>query len=339
MKSLILIINLQIIFIFFVGCSKSMVLLSGQTMGTTYSIKYWSNLKDLNKLKVHKKVEFELHSVNQTMSTYVKDSELSRLNKSDKINEWINISPDLFIVLTEAKYIHMITKGAFDITIGPLVNIWGFGPLGRKKKPTDGEISKILKKIGTEKFSIKKVGKKYLFKKQIKDLYLDLSAIAKGFGVDEIASSLERLGIINYLIEVGGEVKTKGVKNNGKKWKIAVEAPLEGERSYNKIISLSNKSIATSGNYRNFFKKDGIKFHHTIDPHTGRPVNRNIKSATVISKKSCMRADALATAFMVLGEVEGQKIANDLNISTFFIYSEGVILKEAMSHRFKEESF
>ncbi|MFD2200479.1 FAD:protein FMN transferase [Shivajiella indica] len=288
------------------------LVLSGNTMGTTYRIVY---LDDLNR-DFQESVDSLLMVFNQSLSTYIADSELSRFNQSDSLQFEL---PFLLPVLKSSKEVHMLTQGAFDPTVGPLVNLWGFGPGGPQLKDSVN-INTMLALVDFNSIEFDSVQVKKLKPK----MYLDFSAIAKGYGVDIVAGFLQDKGIDNMLVEIGGELVAKGTNENGELWRVGVNKPEEISKpdELYSIIALSNRAMATSGNYRNYYEAGGMKISHTIDPATGRPVRHGLLSATVIAN-DCMRADALATAIMVMGTekaIELQKKNPDFEI--FLIYND-----------------
>jgi len=309
-------------------------------MGTTYSIKYYSTKTEPNIKLVNKEVNRLLIEVNRQMSTYIPTSEISRFNREIKSLTAFPISDDFFLVLKKSLEISKKTKGQFDPTIGPLVNLWGFGPSGDRKVPTEAQIEKAKSIVGFEKLNLDDQNKR--ISKTVDELYLDLSASAKGFGVDKISDYLESLKINNYMVEIGGEVRTKGSKG-GIPWKVAIEAPHPTDQSkpFQKILELKNHAVATSGNYRNYFEKNGKKFGHTIDFRTGRPTEHTLASVSVVTKGSCTEADALATALMVMGPFQGMSFAEENGLMALFVYrpsgqTEKVFIEKSSSH-FKKE--
>ena len=294
--------------------------LYGSTMGTSYSVVIPNLPNNISEQFIQSGIESLLEQVNQQMSTYIKDSELSQLNQSDA-SQWLSVSPELFDVIQSANSISKQTKGAFDVTIGPLVNLWGFGPaeLLVSATPSDEDINKARQVVGYHNLQIKAENR--LLRKQFKDLYIDLSAIAKGYGVDAVASYLDTLGIEDYLVEIGGELIGKGLSQRGDYWRVAVEKPLSGQRMVDRVIDVTDFAVATSGDYRNYFEKDGVRFSHTIDPRTGRPISHSLASVTVLSNEA-MLADAWATALMVLGEEEGYKLAEKKQLAAYFLFRQ-----------------
>ena len=289
------------------------VLINGLTMGTTYSIKIKTADTVVNQEKIRAGIEKILLEINQKMSTYIVDSELSVINFSNSLDSNL-ISDDLFKVISHANTISKTTNGAFDITVGPLVNLWGFGPNKSENKiPSNEEIELIKKNIGYKKIYLNK--ETTSIKKLHPDLYVDLSGIAKGFAVDKIALYLNSYNLENYLVEIGGELIAKGTNEDNEVWQIGIENP---NNNLAKIIGLKDIAMATSGDYRNYFEKNGVRYSHTINPNTGKPIKHKLASVTVLDK-TAMNADALATAFMVLGPAKTIELANELKIGVYLI--------------------
>lgn len=291
-------------------------------MGTEYHISWVSELSSERKLEaerisVQSDMDSLLAAINKSMSTYDTESELSLINKSLN-TDWQSISYDLYTVLDMAMEVNRNSSGAFDITVGPLVNLWGFGPTKQlDQRPVQDDIDQQLLKIGSSAIKLRHSDDLYELK-LTESRYIDLSAIAKGYAVDVLANHLEELGIVNYLVEVGGEISAGGKKSNDKPWRIAIETPSDNERLAQLVIPLSNEGIATSGDYRNFFTQDDHRFSHTIDGRTGYPVDHDLASVSVIHKSVAM-ADAWATALTVLGVEEGLKVAEKYELSAYFI--------------------
>ena len=287
-------------------------------MGTTYNVKFLST-PQTKKEAVAKEIEVVLKKVNQQMSTYQKDSEISYFNHQVRLS-WHKISPEFFTVTQYALELAKKTKGKFDPTIGPLVNLWGFGPDGKRKVPSKKQIEEAKIKVGFEKILLNK--KENSLKKTIPGVYLDLSASAKGFGVDKVAEFLDRMAVKAYLVEIGGEVRTKGLKGEQSPWKVAIQSPHpdQPEKPFFKVLDLVDMALATSGDYRNFFKEGGKKYSHTIDFKTGKPIEHTLASVSVALKENCMKADSLATALMVMGPVEGYHFAEKEGIAAYFIF-------------------
>jgi thiamine biosynthesis lipoprotein len=310
---------LALLLLFLAACSptpKAYIQLSGATMGTTYHVTL-RNPPDWNEARLQDELDQRLAAFNYIASTYIPDSELSLLNQLPA-QEWRVLSPMLFDILVMAIEVSWLSDGAFDVTVGPMVDLWGFGPQKREGKPSDTEIAKALEMVGFDRIELDKQGKKLL--KQ-RGLHIDLSAIAKGYGVDAVALWLESLGTKDYLFEIGGEMRVAGLSPRGDQWRIGVENPdLLGGDSI--PIRLGNIGVATSGDYRNYFEEDGVRYSHTIDPQTGRPITHNLASVTVLDPSSAF-ADAMATAFSVMGGDKTLKLAEQLKIPVYLIEKSG----------------
>lgn len=316
---------------FLTGClgdREKIYTYQGLTMGTTYSVKVVAP-EEPNFLKAD--IDDALKAVNQSMSTYIPDSELSLINQMP-VGQEVELSDELNFVLSLAQNISEKSQGAFDTTVGPLVNLWGFGPDGRVlKAPTAANIDEIKQRTGFKKVIL---SDGLLIKEA--NRYIDLSAIAKGYGVDVIAELLQARGYHSYLVEIGGELRAKGVKPDGINWRIAIETPIASfERQIQKIIAVKNVGIATSGDYRNYFEENGVRFSHTIDPSTGQPINHKLASVTVLAT-TCAEADAYATALMVMGPDEGVAFAKEQSIDAFFIVKSDQGFKEVMTPGFND---
>lgn len=314
------------------GCEKPVeqIHLSGPTMGTTYNIKYIESEGIPSPEVLQKQVDRLLEEVNDQMSTYRKDSELSRFNQNQTSTPF-EVSPQTATVVKEAIRLNGLTLGALDVTVGPLVNLWGFGPEARPEVvPTDEELAARKANTGIQHLTVEG----NLLTKDIPNLYVDLSTIAKGWGVDVVADYIQSQGIQNYMVEVGGEMRLKGVNREGVKWRIAIEKPSADERAVQEIIEPGDMAVATSGDYRIYFERDGVRYSHIINPQTGKPIRHKVVSVTVLDKSS-MTADGLATGLMVLGEEQGMKIANENNIPVFMIVKTEDGFKEMASEAYK----
>jgi thiamine biosynthesis lipoprotein len=311
----------------------------GDTQGTTYHIKVVDLPATLTPDTVRHAIESELDDITRHFSTYTPDSELSRFNRS-RDTGWISASAELVQVLTEARQISEFSHGAYDVTVAPLVDLWGFGPeLSEDRIPSGSEISAAKAHIGYAHLGIRLTPPE--IRKDIPDLTVDVASIAQGYTVDRVAERLEKLGIANYLVEIGGELRGKGLNQHGGHWRIGIERPAPGERSVYTIIRIADVGVSTSGDYRDYFERDGQRYSHTIDPQTGRPVTHRLASVTVISE-STMRADALSTALMVLGPEEGYHLAEQAGIAAYFIIKrdDGFADRETTAfglHRLKDK--
>ena len=285
---------------------------TGQIFGTTYHITYQSN-KDL-----HREILQRLQLVDQTFSTFNDESIISKINR----NEPVKLNQMFIEVFDLAKTVSKDTHGAFDITVAPLVNVWGFG-FKSGTPPTKAVIDSLRHLTGYEK--VKLIGSKV--RKQDPRIMLDCSAIAKGYGSDVVAQYLRSRDVENFMIEIGGEIVVQGNSDKRLPWKIGVTKPTDDSTQVNNelqtVLNVSNTAMATSGNYRRFYYKNGKKYAHTIDPKTGYPVQHNILSATVLAN-TCAKADAYATSFMVLGlEKTQQVLQHHPDLMVYLIYADG----------------
>ncbi len=312
--------SLTLLIVFLVSFSscrheKKVFLINGQTMGTTYIVKIAST--KVNTLALKAKINKSLKEVNRQMSTYILTSEISKVNNSLK-GEYIKISPWFKKVLAYSLNVAKSTDGSYDPTLGPLVNLWGFGPSGYKKVPGKKEIQKALAVVGYQRLSLVKDGEKYFVKKDLDKVYVDLSSLAKGFGVDVLSDLLVKEGYKDYLVEIGGELRASGKKNK-KNWQIAIEKPNLDLRTFQVSLPLKNMSIATSGSYRNFFLSGKKNYSHILNVKTGKPIKDKLISVSVLNKE-CMKADALATALMSLGFEKAKKYALNNKLAVYFIF-------------------
>ncbi|MEA3291855.1 MAG: FAD:protein FMN transferase [Pseudomonadota bacterium] len=290
--------------------------LSGDTMGTRYHVTLPGAVDDAEKRQLENSIEAVLESVDAQMSTYRPDSALSVFNRSSS-TEWLDAPPPLAAVIEQALEFSRLSGGAFDVTVGPLVNLWGFGPAERiEAAPEAAEIAGVKSRVGFQNLSVRTAPP--AIRKAISGLYVDLSAIAKGYAVDRVARVLDETGRADYLVEIGGEVRTRGRNAAGEAWRIAIEQPLDDTRAVQRVVALSGQSMATSGDYRNFFEIGGQRYSHTIDPHTGAPVRHRLASVSVVAA-SAAAADALATALLVLGPEAGRDLAEREGIAALFI--------------------
>ena len=284
----------------------------GEIFGTTYHVRYNSTQN------LDKEIEQELFRVDTIFSLFKENSLLSRFNRGEDKGKGNTLFAEVIKLSLE---ISNETEGAFDITVAPLVNAWGFG-FKNKQPLSNQQVDSLQKLVGYQHLSFN--GKELT--KDIPNLQIDCGAIAKGYAVDRIAKLLSDKGCQNYMVEIGGEVVVKGNNDKGEKWKIGINKPtqhaLPTEEDLQTLLSLTNCGIATSGNYRNFYIKDGKKYAHSIDPKTGYPVQHSLLSATVISQ-SCAKSDALATAFMVMGLDKAKAfVETHKDIQVYFIYSD-----------------
>ncbi len=329
---------------FLVGCftltscgqearNDTLVTFTGPTMGTEYTVKISNLPTGVGREGLQRDIDRILKRVNDRMSTYLESSELSRFNRQ-RTTDWVAVSAETVLVIDEALRVSRLTDGAFDITVGPVVNLWGFGPAPREEAiPSDGAIRKALQRVGYAHIDTRKSPP--AIRKDRADVEIDLSAIAKGYAVDQIGGHLESGGVSNYLVEIGGELRANGEKAPATPWKVGIEKPTPNGRAVQRVASLENEAMATSGDYRNFFKRNGQHFSHTINPRTGRPITHALASVTVISPSS-MHADAMATALMVLGPEAGYKVAERENLAALFIIRDSDGFREKSTPAMKD---
>ena len=290
-------------------------------MGTTFTVKVvGGTLSEDRQARVQALIEEELDEVEAKMSHYLEDSELSRFNRSRETRPF-TVSEDTLEVFRHAQELARLTDGAFDITVGPLVNAWGFGPEGRELEPPPDEvIAQLVTQLGYTKLELHL--EESTVRKTESSLTCDLSAIAKGYAVDQVAEALESDGFAHHMVEVGGEIRAAGLNEAGQSWRIAIEQPGSGASVPQRIVPLSNLAMATSGDYRNYYEVDGMRISHTIDPRTGYPVTHRLASVTVIDELG-VRADGLATALAVLGPEAGYDLAIDQGLAALFVVRDG----------------
>ena len=321
----------------FLGCSqpKQYIGIHGKTMGTSYSIRIVPSIDlQINKEEIQFGLDSLLTEIDRQMSTYRLDSEISIFNSLNK-NEAIHISDEFAIVLKRAIYWGEITKGAFDVSVLPSILLWRKGKPDREypdqwEPPTDLESVMEMVKVDFKKINLNRNN----LIKSFLDQMIDLNAIAKGWGVDQLFEYMRDAGMKNFMVEIGGEVRTIGKNNKGSHWKIGIDKPMigtvPGEQIYS-VVSVSNQAMATSGNYRNFKEYDNVTYSHIINPRTGRPTQSNIASVTVVAP-NCMDADALATALNVMEVEEGLELVESLDgFEAFWIIKENEELRSVPS--------
>jgi thiamine biosynthesis lipoprotein len=291
---------------------------SGTTMGTTFDVKVASEqLGPDAQREVSAAIAATLDAVNAAMSTWDPSSELSRLNASDRVGEPFPVSAHTLEVLSAAAEIGRISGGAFDVTVGPLMDAWGFGSDSYQlRRPAPEELAALRAHVGQALLTLDQEAG--TVSKGHRDVTIDVSAIAKGHGVDRIAEALEALGYRSYLVEIGGELRAAGRKLDGTPWRVAIERPESDARAIHQIVTLEDRALATSGDYRNFYLDGDERFSHAMDPRTGAPVRHRLASVSVLHP-SAMYADAWATALNVLGPEAGYALAVRQGLPAYFI--------------------
>jgi thiamine biosynthesis lipoprotein len=297
----------------------SVTQLSGATMGTTWHVTYIAPPNAPAQNDVQQAIAAQLEFVNRSMSTYLDSSEISRFNTAVP-DTWFGVSHEFYSVLSTALVVGRLSEGAYDVTVAPLVELWGFGAgPAIVAPPSRSAVEQLLQRVGQDKLRLD--GEALAVMKPI-DLSLDFSSLAKGFAVDQVANWLTGQGIERFLVEVGGEMRVSGASARGDPWRVAIEQPESIGRSVAAAISITDVALATSGNYRNFFEVDGQRFSHSIDPRTGYPVAHDLVSVTVVHP-SAMLADAWATALTVLGAERAMAVAQAQGLAVYFIRSVG----------------
>ncbi len=305
----------------FKGCGVKEVLISGETMGTTYHIKVISGyFKNISGLK--RQIFQRLEEINSSMSTYIKKSEISRFNAISNTKEKYYISEDFYNVMVIAEKLHKLTDGAWDGTLKPIITLWGFGSTKRKKNiPGEYEIEEHLKNIG---FDLIEISRKRYIRKKKPSISLNLNSIAKGYAVDQLATLIRKHQISDFLVEIGGEVFASGSRKDTENWRVGINLPLKDAPydSVYKIVALQDRALATSGDYRDYFVINDKLYSHVFDPRTGYPVAHGITSVSILAD-TCAFADGLATAAMVLGRVKSLELVNRLDRVECLIVCKG----------------
>lgn len=305
--------------LFTAACKSDPVTLtfSGETMGTTYNITALDKSADIDADALKVAIQAQLSDVNKKMSNWDPNSEVSHFN-SGSSTEPVEVSAEFAEVMTAANEIHDKSGGLFDVTLGPLIEIWGFGARTSESPiPSDEAITAALEVVGQHKV-LTLTSNPDTLQKSLPETSIYLAAIAKGYGVDQVAAVLRDAGINDYMVEIGGDLVTSGMSPSGEKWRIGIERPDAASKTVEEVVALSGLGMATSGDYRNYFEEDGVRYSHIIDAGTGRPITHGTASVTVLAKDAMM-ADGWATALLVLGQERGMKIAEEEGLAVLFI--------------------
>lgn len=301
---------------FLTGCGERVETFGGPTMGSTYTIKYVRTSSGPSPTEVQSKVEAALREVDAQMSTYRKDSLVSRFNQLPA-QSCMALPESMLGLVRYGNQLSEDSAGAYDLTVEPLMNLWGFGPDAHGERvPNAAEIAQVLQHIGHRHLRIEQ---QQLCKDT--DIKLDFDSIAAGFTVDQVSALLEQMGIHSYLTEITGELKAVGLKPDGSAWRIAIEAPRNDEQVAQLSLDLDGYGMSTSGDYRNYFDANGNHYSHLFDPTTGAPITHNLTSVTVIDR-SARNADGLSTLLIVMGPERGYRYAVDHQIAALFITRE-----------------
>jgi thiamine biosynthesis lipoprotein len=308
----------------------------GFTMGATFSVKVVTSQDDVETVglgEVDRSIRAKLDRINRLMSTWDPDSELSRFNRTTSLDAF-PISLETFEVIRWSLELGALTGGVLDVTIGPLVDAWGFGPeTPRPQPPLDEEIARLRQATGPGRLVLDAAAR--TVRKTRPDVRCDLSALAPGYATDQLWAELADRGFTDFLVDVGGELRTRGRNEHGRPWQIAIDRPQPQSQDIQRVVSISNLAITTSGDYRKYREVNGRRVTHILDPRTGRPVVHRLASVTVIDELA-VRADALDTALMVLGADEGMVLATKLNIAALFIERTDAGFTERATSRFEE---
>lgn len=292
----------------------------GLTMGTRYTVELAAPIDDAMRRELAQLIGAELAAINRAMSTYDPRSELSAFNER-RDPGWAPASPGLLEVLDSAARISTSTRGAFDVTVGPLVDLWGFGPQYRTRQvPDEQSIERVRDGVGYRHVQVDRSAG--AIRKGHPRTRIDLSAIAKGYGVDRVTMILDRQGFGDYLVEIGGEFRASGTTAAGRPWRVGIERPVEGRRLLGETVVLDNRAIATSGNTRDFFEQDGRRYSHCIDPTMARPIVHPPMAVSVVAG-TAMEADAWATALLVLGPERGHSLARERSLAALLVTASG----------------
>lgn len=319
------------------GCAppdaqEEVLALDGRTMGTYWSVRIAAPPTDLDAEDLRADLDAALVEVNAQMSNYDPESEISRFNRAP-VGEWFEVSPELVEVMAAALDVSALSGGAFDVTVGPLVDLWGFGSrqVERDQVPTEAAIAAALAQVDWRQIEVREAPPAL---RRNADVGADLAGIAKGHGVDVMASVIEAHGATRYLADIGGDMLGRGLNGRGLPWQIAVEVPSPSQRGgVQTIIGIDDIAVTTSGDYRNFFNHDGKRYSHTIDPVTGWPIEQHVASVTVLHP-SAMWSDGWSTALNVMGPAAGLALAREISLPVLFILYTDSGLEEVASPTF-----
>ena len=317
----------------FAACTRKPedITLSGPAQGTIYNVKVAAPPPEVDSHAIRVAIDAVLDSIDRSMSGYRPDSEVSLFNASPS-TEWVDVSNDLAIVVAASQEVSAASGGAFDITVAPLVRLWGFGPSGEPAQlPDEAAIHEAQEYTGYRLLEVRR--EPAGLRKKAARLTIDLNGAAPGFTVDKLAASFLAMGVHNFMIDIGGEVLARGRNARGEHWHIAVEKPVDGQPEPWVILRLPDFSVTTSGEYRHYYRRDGKRYSHTIDPRTGRPVQHDLAAVVVLGSTS-LAIDAWATALNVLGEHEGYELAKQRGIPAMFIVADGSQLVKKLTPGF-----
>nr|WP_318384143.1 FAD:protein FMN transferase ApbE [uncultured Enterobacter sp.] len=313
--------------------ASPLTVLEGKTMGTSWRV----SVIDLEKPKadeLQQKIQSQLDADDQLLSTWKKDSALMRFNASASVTPW-PVSEAMADIVTSALRIGSKTDGAMDITVGPLVNLWGFGPDKQPvSTPSQAQIDAAKARTGLQHLTVtQEAGRQYL-QKDLPDLFVDLSTVGEGYAADHLARLMEQEGIARYLVSVGGALASRGTNGEDKPWRVAIQKPTDQENAVQAVVDINGHGISTSGSYRNYYELDGKRISHVIDPQTGRPIAHNLVSVTVIAP-TALEADGWDTGLMVLGPQNAKEVVRREGLAVYMITKEGDKFVPWMSPQFE----
>ena len=313
--------------------SRAPIRVSGPAQGTTYSVTVMEPPAKMSQAQLEERLKKVVDRIDAQMSTWRDDSEVSRFNAAPA-GKWVPVSEDLAQLTREALAIGRETNGAFDVTLGPILSVWGFGAGAERpsRLPTTDELAAAREQTGIGLIEVR--DEPPALRKKSDAVTLDVAGLAQGYSVDRIAQELEQLGAHRFLVELGGELYARGNKQGRTPWRIGVEKPEAGTREIERVVGLADAGMTTSGDYRDFFEIDGRRFSHTIDPRTGRPVAHDLRSVTVVADDA-MTADAMATALLVMGSQAGRAYADAHDIAALFVSGEAQAYTEEHSKAFE----
>lgn len=307
--------------------------LDGKTMGTFWRVSV-INVDEAKAQELRQKVQAQLDADDRLLSTWKNDSALMRFNHSPSSTPW-PVSEAMADIVTLSLRIGAKTHGAMDITVGPLVNLWGFGPDKQPVKTPDAQqIAAAKARSGLQHLTVTNQADKQFLQKDIPDLFVDLSTVGEGYAADHLARLMEQEGISRYLVSVGGALVSRGMNAEGQPWRVAIQKPTDRENAVQAIVDINGHGISTSGSYRNYYELDGKRISHVIDPQTGRPIDHKLVSVTVIAP-TALEADGWDTGLMVLGPKRAQDVVREQGLAVYMIIKEGEGFKTWMSPQFR----
>ncbi|EMK5832900.1 FAD:protein FMN transferase ApbE [Citrobacter sedlakii] len=328
--------------LFFTGCdsapdatqvpASAPVMLEGKTMGTFWRV----SVVDIDAARAEKlrnRIQAQLDADDRLLSTYKNDSAMMRFNHTKSLTPW-PVSEAMADIITTSLRIGDKTLGAMDITVGPLVNLWGFGPDKQPVQvPTQAQIDAAKAKTGLQHLTVINQAHQQYLQKDLPDLYVDLSTVGEGYAADHLARLMEQEGIARYLVSVGGALNSRGMNAEGRPWRVAIQKPTDRENAVQAVVDINGHGISTSGSYRNYYEVGGKRLSHVIDPQTGRPIEHNLVSVTVIAP-TALEADGWDTGLMVLGAEKAKEVVRREGLAVYMITKEGEDFKTWMSPQF-----